>query len=71
VHPVIRRYRKNDEVEVLQLSQKYASWDFTPTEADIQGFHSSEPDFFLVAEAQPKNSWLVYAMSQRTFPKKS
>ena len=54
VHPVIRRYRKNDEVEVLQLSQKYASWDSTPTEADIQGFHSSEPDFFLVAELNQK-----------------
>jgi len=47
--PAIRRYEKNDAVAVLQLSQKYASWDSTPT-ADIQGFYSSEPDFFLVSE---------------------
>jgi ribosomal protein S18 acetylase RimI-like enzyme len=50
VHPAIRRYEKSDGVAVLQLSQKYASWDATPTEADIDGFYSSEPDFFLVAE---------------------
>jgi len=68
VHPVIRRYRKNDEVEVLQLSQKYASWDFTPTEADIQGFHSSEPDFFLVAELNQKIIGFVYGHESKNVP---
>jgi hypothetical protein len=50
VDPAIRRYKKNDGVAVLQLSQKYTLWDSTPTEADIEGFYSSEPDFFPVAE---------------------
>jgi len=50
VHPAIRRYEKTDEFAVLQLSQKHASWESIPTAADIQGFYSSEPDFFLVAE---------------------
>ncbi len=50
MQPAIRRYENNDGIAVLQLSQKYASWDSTPTEADIQSFYSSEPDFFLVAE---------------------
>ena len=68
MHPVIRRYRKNDEVEVLQLSQKYASWDSTPTEADIQGFHSSEPDFFLVAELNQKIIGFVYGHESKNVP---
>jgi len=68
VHPVIRRYRKNDEVEVLQLSQKYASWDSTPTEADIQGFHSSEPDFFLVAELNQRIVGFVYGRESKNVP---
>jgi ribosomal protein S18 acetylase RimI-like enzyme len=68
VHPVIRRYKKNDEIEVLQLSQKYASWDSTPTEADIQGFHSSEPDFFLVAEFNQKIIGFVYGHESKNVP---
>jgi ribosomal protein S18 acetylase RimI-like enzyme len=65
VHPVIRRYKKNDEVEVLQLSQKYASWDSTLTEADIQGFHSSEPDFVLVAELNQRIIGFVYGRESK------
>jgi ribosomal protein S18 acetylase RimI-like enzyme len=65
VHPAIRRYEKNDEIAVLQLSQKYASWDFTPTEADIQGFHSSEPDFFLVAELNQKIIGFIYGRESK------
>ncbi len=68
MHPVIRRYRKNDEVEVLQLSQKYASWDSTPTEADIQAFHSSEPDFFLVAELNQRIVGFVYGRESKNVP---
>ncbi len=64
----IRRYKKNDETAVLELSQKYASWDSTPTEADIQGFHSSEPDFFLVAELNQKIIGFVYGRESKQVP---
>jgi hypothetical protein len=65
VHPAIRRYKKNDEIAVLQLSQKYASWDSAPTEADIQDFHSSEPDFFRVAEFNQKIIGFVYGRESK------
>ncbi len=68
MHPAIRRYRKNDEIVVLQLSQKYASWDSTPTEADIQGYHSSEPDFFLVAELNQRIIGFVYGRESKNVP---
>jgi ribosomal protein S18 acetylase RimI-like enzyme len=68
VHPAIRRYEKNDGIAVLQLSQKYASWDSTPTEADIQGFHSSEPDFFLVAELNRRIVGFVYGRESKNVP---
>jgi ribosomal protein S18 acetylase RimI-like enzyme len=63
--PAISRYEKSDEAAVLQLSQKYASWDSTPTEADIQGFYSSEPDFFLVAELNRRVVGFVYGRESR------
>ena len=68
MHPTIRRYEKNDGVAVLQLSQKYASWDSTPTDADIQGFHSSEPDFFLVAELNRRIVGFVYGRESKNVP---
>jgi len=68
VHPAIRRYEKNDEIAVLQLSQKYASWDSTPTQADIQGFHSSEPDFFLVGELNQKIIGFIYGRESKNIP---
>jgi len=68
VRPIIRRYEKNDEVAVLQLSQKYASWDSTPTEADIQGFYSSEPDCFLVAELNKRIVGFVYGCESKSVP---
>jgi ribosomal protein S18 acetylase RimI-like enzyme len=68
VHPTIRRYEKNDEVAVLQLSQKYASWDSTSTEADIQGFYSSEPDFFLVAELNRRIVGFVWGRESKNVP---
>jgi len=70
VRTAIRRYKKNDETAVLELSQKYASWDSTPTEADIQGFHSSEPDFFLVAELNQKIIGFVYGRESKEVPDK-
>ena len=68
MNPAIRRYEEKDRVAVLQLSQKYASWDSTPTEADIQGFHSSEPDFFLVAELNRKIVGFVYGRESKNVP---
>jgi len=68
VHPAIRRYEEKDRVAVLQLSQKYASWDSTPTEADIQGFHSSEPDFFLVAELNRRIVGFIYGRESKNVP---
>jgi len=68
VNPAIRRYEEKDRVAVLQLSQKYASWDSTPTEADIQGFYSSEPDFFLVAELNRRIIGFVYGRESKNVP---
>src|SRR5207249_10490460 len=68
VQHAIRRYETNDRVAVLQLSQKYASWDSTPTEADIQGFYSSEPDFFLVAELNRRIVGFVYGRESKNVP---
>ena len=67
MHPAIRRYEKNDETAVLQLAE-ICSWDSTPTEADIQGFHSSEPDFFLVAELNQKIIGFVYGRESKNVP---
>src|SRR5947209_4008884 len=68
VRPAIRRYEETDGVAVLQLSQKYASWDSTPTEADIQGFRSSEPDFFLVAELNRRIVGFVCGRESKNVP---
>jgi len=68
VHPAIRRYEKTDEFAVLQLSQKYASWDSIPTGADIQGFYSSEPDSFLVAELDRRIVGFVYGRESKNVP---
>ncbi len=68
MHPAIRRYEKTDEFAVLQLSQKYASWDSIPTGADIQGFYSSEPDFFLVAELDRRIVGFVYGRESKNVP---
>jgi ribosomal protein S18 acetylase RimI-like enzyme len=68
VRPAIRRYEKKDGIAVLQLSQKYASWDSTPTEADIQGFYSSEPDFFLVAALNRRIVGFAYGRESKNAP---
>ena len=68
MQPTIRRYEQDDRVAVLQLSEKYASWDSTPTEADIQGFYSSEPNFFLVAELNKRIVGFVYGRESKNVP---
>src|SRR3989442_14206443 len=51
---VIRNYDSKDSKEVLVLAEKYASWDTTPTEADLGGFWASDPELFLVAGGDGK-----------------
>ncbi len=65
---LIRRYENRDEKRVLSLAQEYASWDATPTEADIQGFFASEPDFFLVAEMLGDVVGFVYGRESKNVP---
>jgi len=65
---LIRRYENRDEKRVLSLAQEYASWDATPTEADIQGFFASEPDFFLVAEMLGDIVGFVYGRESKNVP---
>jgi len=40
----------------------------TPTEADIQGFYSSEPDFFLVAELDKRVNGFIYGRESKNVP---
>ena len=56
----VRKFEAGDVGQVLELAQKYASWDVTATKADIEGFHSASPDFFLVAEDDKKIVGFVY-----------
>jgi ribosomal protein S18 acetylase RimI-like enzyme len=66
--PVIRRYEKRDEKIVLSLTEEYASWNATLTAADLQGFHASEPDLFLVAEISDAVVGFVYGRESRNVP---
>src|SRR5713226_9892484 len=66
--PLIRRYEKRDEKRVLSLAEEYASWDATLTEADLQGFHASEPDLFLVAEMGNAVVGFVYGRESKNVP---
>src|SRR5207253_8220329 len=50
----VRKFNINDLDQVLALAERYASWDATLTDVDIEGFHSASPEFFFVAEAENK-----------------
>ncbi len=50
------------------LAERYASWDTTPTEADIAGFWSSDPELFLVAEADGKVVGFLVGRESRDMP---
>ncbi len=65
---VIRSYEPKDSREVLVLAEKYASWDTTPTEADIAGFWSSDPELFLVAEVDGKVVGFLLGRESRDMP---
>src|SRR2546426_9670320 len=62
---VIRNYDSKDSKEVLVLAEKYASWDTTPTEADLGGFWSSDPELFLVAEGDGKAGGVLVGRGAR------
>ncbi len=50
----VRKFQVSDLDQVLVLAERYASWDATTTRADIEGFHSANPEFFFVAEFNKK-----------------
>jgi ribosomal protein S18 acetylase RimI-like enzyme len=57
---IVRKFEVADLEQVLALAERYASWDVTPTRAEIEGFHSANPEFFFVAEAGKKVVGFVY-----------
>ena len=60
VNARIRKFEASDTADVLKLAERYASWDMTPTKADIEGFHSANPESFLVAEVDTKILGFAY-----------
>ncbi len=66
--PMIRRYEQKDRDEVLSLAERYTSWDSTPTQADIEGFYSSSPELFFVAEADGKVVGFVCGRESKHLP---
>ena len=56
----VRTVEVGDLDQVLTLAERYASWDSTPTKADVEGFHSANPEFFFVAEVGKKIVGFVY-----------
>ena len=66
--PHIRRYEKRDEKRVISLAEKYASWDATLSEADLQGFQAAEPEMFLVAEISDVVAGFVYGRESKNVP---
>lgn len=50
------------------MAENYASWDATPTVADIQGYHAANPDFFLVAELDQSIVGFIYGAESRHIP---
>ncbi len=67
----VRKYEPQDEGAVLALCDKYASWDATPTSADVQGFWAREPDLFLVAEKKKERSSGLFLARKGISPTKS
>ena len=56
----VRTFEVRDLDQVLTLAERYASWDATPTKADVEGVHSANPEFFFVAEVGKKIVGFVY-----------
>jgi ribosomal protein S18 acetylase RimI-like enzyme len=62
VNARVRTFETGDIEQVLELAQKYASWDATPSREDIEGFHSANPELFFVAELNEKIVGFVYGI---------
>ena len=56
----VRKFEVRDLDLVLTLAERYASWDATPTKADIEGFHSANPECFFVAEVGKRVVGFIY-----------
>ncbi len=67
----VRKYEPQDEGAVLALCDKYASWDATPTSADVQGFWAREPDLFLVAEVEGRVVGFVCGQESKHLPEEA
>ena len=50
------------------MAEKYASWDATLSEADLQGFQAAEPEMFLVAEISDVVAGFVYGRESKNVP---
>jgi len=61
----VRKFEVVDVERVLALAQRYASWDATPTKADVEGFHSANPEFLFVAESDGRVVGFVYGTESR------
>ena len=46
----VRKCHLTDLEAVTELARAYASFDTTPTFADIEGMHARNPEYFMVAE---------------------
>ncbi len=53
--PRVRPCHHDDLKAVLNLAEKYASFDSTPTLADIEGLYTNNPEYFLVALGESGN----------------
>ena len=60
VKTIVRKFEVRDLDQVLTLAERYASWDATPTKADIEGFHSANPECFFVAEVGKRIVGFIY-----------
>ncbi len=67
----IRNYEPKDLDAVHRLAEKYTSWDTTPTIADIQGFHSTSPELFFVAETAGTVVGFLYGSESKHLPRET
>jgi ribosomal protein S18 acetylase RimI-like enzyme len=61
----VRKLEVKDLDQVLSLAERYASWDAAATRADIERFHSTDPEFFFVAETEEKIVGFVYGTESK------
>jgi ribosomal protein S18 acetylase RimI-like enzyme len=62
---IIRSFEPGDTQSIVRLAEKYASWDATPTTADVQGFHAQNADLFFVAVVEDEIIGFVYGTESK------